>query len=50
MRLISGESRDKTGNLRRVLQCEHCGHQQPWGGMKIDDVVCLKCRMTSDKE
>lgn len=51
MRIMKGVVNERGEPRENLLKCEHCGNvmimQEP---VKIDDVVCGKCRMTTDKE
>lgn len=51
MRMVKGVI-DEFGRTRKDLpKCEHCGNYMVMQEkVKPEDVVCGKCRMTSDKE
>lgn len=51
MRIANGMV-DEKGKIRSdIVKCEHCFNLQSYDGEKpVQDVVCNKCKMTTDKE
>ena len=51
MRIANGMLDEKGKKRTDVLRCEHCfSLQMHEGETPIEDVVCNKCRMTTDKD
>lgn len=53
MRIAKGMVDEHGKERKNLLKCEHCGNymviQEPLS-KKVEDIVCGKCRMTTDKE
>jgi hypothetical protein len=49
---FTGKSSNEIEGAIDLLTCEHCRHEQsqPSGAKPVEDVVCRKCGMTTDKE